>query len=167
MKNLLKVAIALVLMFTFSKSEAQIKAGVGAVYGTGINNLGLSINGKYQIDESWSAAPAFTLFLPKTYLNWSILDLDANYQLPMIETIKGLYAIGGLNLTFYKIKYNYDFGLFDDGLNNSSTGSDAGINLGVGMNLPISEKFDVVPEFRFTLGGASFLRLSVNVLFDL
>lgn len=166
MKNLVKVFIAIVLFFTVTETSAQISAGAGIVYGTNINNVGFSVNGIYEINETWSAAPMFTYFLKKEYVNWSALDLDANYQLSQLKNISGLYAIGGLNLTFFKIKYDFDFG--ELGISNGSTvGSDVGINLGLGLNMSAGDNLAIAPEIRYTLGGANYLRIGVKVLFGL
>ena len=166
MKNVFKTLIAIVLFFTVAEASAQMSAGAGIVYGTNISNVGFSVNGKYEINEQWSAAPSFTYFLKKDYVNWSALDLDANYQLTELENIGGLYAIGGLNLTFYKIKYNFDFGEYGSS-SGSATGSDAGVNLGLGLNVPAGDNLAIAPEIRYTLGGANYLRIGVKVLFGL
>ena len=65
MKKLLTVVICLVVVFSFSETKAQISAGAGIVYGTNINSIGINANGKYEFNEKWSAAPAFTYFLKK------------------------------------------------------------------------------------------------------
>jgi len=142
-----------------------MSAGFGLVYGTNINNIGFSANGKYEINEKWSAAPSFTYFLKKNSVNWSLLDLDANYQLTEIESLGSLYAIGGLNMTFFKIKYEADLGEYGD-FSDSFTGSDAGVNLGIGLNVPAGD-LAIAPEIKYTLGGANFLRIGVKVMFGL
>lgn len=170
MKKLFTVLTIAVLFFTGYNAKAQISVGPGVVFGTDINNVGFSANGKYEFNEKWSAAATFTYFLKKDYVNWSALDLDANYQITDIENIGGLYAIGGLNLTFWKVKYDYDFdfgeyGTYSD--SGSATGSDAGINLGIGLSVPLGEKLAIAPEIRYTLGGANYLRAGVKVMFGL
>ena len=166
MKNLFKTIVAAIFLLTAAEASAQMSAGAGIVYGTNINTIGFNVNGKYEFNEKWSAAPAFTYFLKKDLVNWSALDLDANYQLTELENIGGLYAIGGLNMTFYKIKYDFDFGEYgsDSG---SITGSDAGVNLGLGLNVPAGEKLVIAPEIKYTLGGANYLRIGVKVMFGL
>lgn len=166
MKKILTAVICLLVVLSFSEAKAQMSAGAGIVYGTNINNVGFSVNGKYEFSEKWSAAPAFTYFLKKNYVNWSALDLDANYQLTKLENIGGLYAIGGLNMTFYKIKYDFDFGEYGSS-SGSATGSDAGVNLGLGLTVPAGEKLSIAPEIKYTLGGANYLRIGVKVLFGL
>lgn len=166
MKNLLKVFLVLTVLFTFSEAKAQMSAGAGIVYGTNINNVGFSVNGEYEFNEKWSAAPAFTYFLKKDYVNWSTLDLDANYQLSEIENIGGLYAIGGLNMTFYKIKYEADYGDYGN-FSESLTGSELGVNLGFGLTVPAGDNLAIAPEIKYTLGGANYLRIGVKVMFGL
>ncbi|SHF65136.1 hypothetical protein SAMN05444274_10758 [Mariniphaga anaerophila] len=170
MKNLFTLLFASILFFAVPEAGAQISVGPGVVFGTDINNIGFSVNGKYDFNEKWSAAPSFTYFLKKDFVNWSALDLDANYQLTQIENIGGLYALGGLNFTFWKIKYEYDYDLGEYGDfagTLDGTGSDVGLNLGLGLNIPAGEKLAIAPEVRYTLGGANYLRLGVKVMFGL
>ncbi|MCF8373873.1 MAG: outer membrane beta-barrel protein [Bacteroidales bacterium] len=166
MKNLFKLFAVTILVFTFSKTDAQISVGAGLVYGTDISNIGFTLNGKYEFNEKWSAAPSFTIFLKKDYVNWSALDLDANYQIMEIENIGGLYAIGGINMTFFKIKYDDIYsGL--PGLDNSVTGSEMGINLGVGIDIPVTEKITVAPELKYTIGGFNYLHIGAKALYTI
>ncbi len=65
MKNLLRSVAIAVLVFVASQANAQISAGAGVVFGSDINNIGFSINGKYVINETWAAAPSFTFFFLK------------------------------------------------------------------------------------------------------
>jgi opacity protein-like surface antigen len=165
MKNLFKAFIAIVLFFTVAEASAQISVGPGIVYGTDINNIGISVNGKYEFNETWAAAPSFTYFLKKDYVNWSALDFDANYQITELENIGGLYAIGGLNMTFYKIKID---GLSDWlGGDDSVTGSNTGLNLGIGLNYAASEKFIIAPELKYTISSGGYLRAGVKIMFGL
>jgi hypothetical protein len=164
MKNLFKTFFIVLFVFVITEASAQITVGPGIVYGTDINNIGISANGKYVFTEKWSAAPSFTYFLKKNGLNWSALDLDANYQLSEIENLGSLYAIGGLNVTFFKFKYDADFGEWGD-YSSSVSGSDAGVNLGLGLNVAATEKFALAPEIRYTLGGGNYLRIGVKVMF--
>lgn len=166
MKNLLKTLFAVLFFFSVYEASAQMSAGGGIVYGTNINNIGISVNGKYEINEKWSAAPAFTYFFKKDFVNWSALDLDGNYKLTEIENIGGLYAIGGLNLTFYKIKIDADLGEFGD-YSSSVTGSNAGVNLGLGLNVPVGDNFIIAPEIKYSISNGSYLRAGVKFMFGI
>lgn len=166
MKNLLNPLFAVFLFFSVSEASAQMSAGGGIVYGTNINSIGISVNGKYEINEKWSAAPAFTYFLKKDFVNWSALDLDANYQLTEIENVGGLYAIGGLNVTFYKIKIDADFGEYGD-YSSSVKGSNAGVNLGLGLNVRAGDNFIIAPEIKYSISNGSYLRAGVKIMFGM
>jgi opacity protein-like surface antigen len=164
MKNLLRSVVIAVVLFAAGQANAQISAGAGVVFGSDINNIGFSINGKYVINETWAAAPAFTFFLEKDYVSWSVLDLDVNYQLTNIDKLGSLYAIGGLNMTFWKIDFGDEFeDVWGFGVN--ETGSDIGVNLGLGLDVPLTEQLVLAPELRYTLGGANFFRAGVKLLY--
>ncbi len=168
MKNLFKVFIvfAIVSTFSFSEADAQISAGGGLYYGTGINNIGISIDGKYQFTEEWSAAPAFTYFLKKDGLTWMALDLDANYKFVDLDDVGGLYGIGGLGMTFAHYKIDADFGEYGD-FSASGTTSTVGLNLGVGLEIPLSEKMAVSPEMKYTISNGGYFRIGAKIMFGL
>jgi hypothetical protein len=166
MKKFFLATIVFAFFFSSFQASSQISAGGGIVYATDINNIGISANGKYQINETWSAVPTFTYFFKKNGITWSALDLDANYNITEIENLGSLYALGGLNMTFFKWKYDADFGEFGD-FSGSASGSDAGVNIGAGLNIAKNEKFAIAPELRYTLGGANYLRVGVKIMFGL
>jgi hypothetical protein len=171
MKNLLKVVICVaVVVFSFSTTKAQISVGPGLVYGTDINNIGFSINGKYEFNEKWAAAPSFTYFLKKDDLTWSALDFNANYQFTEIENIGGLYGIGGLGLTFWGFDSKEtgldEFAEFYGGSLDTNT-TELGVNLGLGLNIATTEKLAIAPEIMYTFGGTNYLRIGVKVMFGL
>ena len=180
MKNLLKTFIILAVVFSFSvnESKAQMSAGGGVWYGTNINTVGFSVNGKYQFDESWSADPAFTYFLKKDGLTWMSLDLDANYIITEIDNVGSLYGIGGLNVTFFNFKIDYNFEeytiqtksatVYDPygSINGTSiSGSNFGVNLGIGLKIPVGESMAVAPEIRYTIIDGGYLRIGAKFMF--
>lgn len=166
MKSLFKATIAIVLFFTVTNASAQISAGGGLVYGTDINNIGFSLNGNYEFNEKWSAAPSFTYFLKKDYLTWSSLDLNANYQITDVENIGALYGIGGLALTFWGFDAG-GLGLEEySGLLDTNT-MEFGISIGAGLNISTSEKMAIAPEIMYTIGGVNYLRLGVKLMIKL
>ncbi|OQX80570.1 MAG: hypothetical protein B6D64_03025 [Bacteroidetes bacterium 4484_276] len=161
MKSLIKVFAVLIVLGSFSEVKAQISGGLGLVYATNISNIGININGKYDFDETWSAAPTFTYFFKKDNITWTVLDLDANYKITDLDKIGSLYALAGLNMTFYSWKYEYG------GYSDSDTGLDVGINLGAGLNIPVNEKINIAPEVRYTLGGANYFRIGAKVMYSI
>ena len=167
MKNLFKVFIVLAIVstFSFTEAKAQISVGGGLWYGTNINNIGISIDGKYAFTEEWSAAPAFTYFLPKSGFTWMTLDLDANYQITEFDGVGGLYGIGGLGMTF--ARFDWDDGLGSILGSSSYTSTSVGLNLGAGLEIPLNEKMAVSPEMKITIGNGTFFRIGAKFMFGL
>ena len=168
MKNLFKafIVLAVVLSFSITESKAQMSAGGGLWYGTNINTIGISINGKYEFTEEWSADPAFTYFIPKDGFTWMVLDLDANYQITEFDGVGGLYGIGGLGMTFAHYKIDADFGTFGD-YSASGTSTTVGLNLGAGLEIPLNEKMAVSPEMKITISNGTFFRIGARFMFGL
>ena len=181
MKNLFKTFLlfAVVSFFSITESKAQMSAGGGVVYGTSINTVGFSVNGKYEFTDKWSADPAFTYFLKKDGVTWMALDLDANYILTEIDNVGKLYGIGGLNVTFYKINYEFDLteytlnhtksaSVYDPGTtvySTSASGSNIGLNLGIGLKVPVGNGMAVSPEIRYTIADGGYLRIGAKFMF--
>ena len=167
MKNLLKVlfVFAIVSTFSFSEADAQISAGGGLYYGTNINTIGISINGKYAFTEEWSAAPAFTYFIPKDGFTWMVLDLDANYKFMEFDGVGGLYGIGGLGMTFAHFDWGDELGSIMG--SSSYTSTYVGLNLGAGLEIPLNEKMAVSPEMKITIGNGTFFRIGAKFMFGL
>jgi hypothetical protein len=170
MKTLVKSLLVLILFFVVAQSQAQISVGGGLWYGSDISSIGISVNGKYAFNEKWSAAPAFTYFLEKDYVKWSALDFDANYAITEIENVGALYGIGGLSVTFWKVDYGttLDMGEYGSyGIDLDASGSDVGLNLGVGLNIAASEKFAIAPELKYTISDGGYFRMGAKILFGL
>jgi opacity protein-like surface antigen len=171
MKNLLKVVICLaVVIFSFSSAKAQIRVGGGLWYGTDINNIGISLNGEYELNEKWAVAPAFTYFLKKDYVTWSTLGLNANYNITEIENVGSLYGIGGLGFTFWGFDAK-DTGLGEwaeyVGESLDTNTIEFGVNIGAGLDIGISDKVIVAPELMYTFGGVNYLRIGAKIMFGL
>ncbi len=66
-------------------------------------------------------------------------------------------------MTFWKVDFGDEYDDFFGGLD--ATGSDIGINLGLGLDVPLTEQLVLAPEVRYTLGGANFFRAGVKLLY--
>lgn len=151
------------LMLIASSSMAQIKVGGGIWYGSDINTVGISVDGKYLFTEEWAAAGRFTYFFDSD-INWSSLDLDANYTFTTIENVGTLYGLAGLDFLFFKYDIGIDmggYGMYSDSFNETYVG----FNLGLGMNYALSETLDLNPELRYTFGNANFFRIGATLLY--
>ncbi len=164
MKNVFKTILVIIIAFSITEVKAQKSVGAGVAYATNINSIGFNLNGNYVINEKWSAAPSFTYFLKKDYVTWMALDLDANYLFSEMENLGSLYAIGGLNMTFFNMDYEIDMGEYGGYYETSFSGSDFGVNLGIGLLISAGEKLQLAPEIRYTLGGANYARVGVKVM---
>ncbi len=141
-----------------------MSAGGGLWYGTGINNIGISIDGKYEFNESWAAAPAFTYFLPKDGFTWMVLDLNANYMITEFDGVGGLYGIGGLGMNFSHYKIDANFGALGN-YSASGTTTTVGLNLGVGLNVPLSDNMHIAPEMKITINSGTYFRIGAKFMF--
>ncbi|MCF6357442.1 MAG: outer membrane beta-barrel protein [Draconibacterium sp.] len=142
-----------------------MSVGGGLVYGTSINTIGISINGKYEFTEDWSADPAFTYFIPKDGLTWMVLDLDGNYQITEFDGVGGLYGIGGLGMTFARFDWDDELGSIMG--SSSYTSTTVGLNLGVGLEIPLSESMAVSPEMKLTIGNGTYFRIGAKIMFGI
>ncbi|MBU1012674.1 MAG: porin family protein [Bacteroidetes bacterium] len=149
--------ICVIVLFTVTEANAQKKVGGGVWYATEMENVGISINGAYFFSDNFSVAPSFTYFLEKNHVNWSMLDLDVNYSFTELD-FGNLYAIGGLNLTFFSV----DLG----GWGNAS-GTNTSFNAGIGLGMPIGDNMTLCPEVRYTFGDGDFLRIGVKLLIEI
>ncbi|RKE03641.1 outer membrane beta-barrel protein [Marinifilum flexuosum] len=179
MKNRLVLIIVTVLAVCFSfNSKAQdskVMVGAGLGYATDISNLGIFAKGVYMVNDTWEIAPSFTYYFKKDYTNWSSLDFNGQYVFSANEK-NSFYAIGGLNLTFWKVKLeSSDFGVDDEYLEGvgdlisselESNGSDVGVNIGVGSRFALSDKMYFNADIKYTLGGANYLSMGVGILYN-
>jgi len=161
MKKLYFIAIVALALFTTSNINAQYKVGGGLVYGSDINNIGISVNAGYNFTENWVGEADFTYFFKNNMVKFSALDFDANYILDM-----GLYPIAGINLTFVGIDIpEMDLGEYGSFGGTSASSTEFGINIGVGYNVSISDVLVLSPEMRYTLGGANYFRAGVKLMY--
>ncbi|HRI58499.1 MAG TPA: outer membrane beta-barrel protein, partial [Saprospiraceae bacterium] len=139
------ILLTLILMAGIQlAANAQLRLGAGLGYGTDIEELGLQLRGVYTISDPWRGAADFVFYFDGVE-DLSIWELNLNAHYAFItDEKKTVYALAGLNF----LKFNYDA---------SSTfadNSDTGLNLGAGLELPISGPFEFFSEARITLGGS-------------
>jgi hypothetical protein len=177
MKNKLILVFASVLTLCFSLTskaqDSKILAGAGLNYATDISTMGISAKGVYLASDTWEIAPAFTYYFKKNNVNWSTLDFDGHYVFSVSDK-STFYAIGGLNVTFWKWSYDSDdsygdeYDEYDDyfgGFDLDASGSDIGFNIGVGSRFAISDKMYFNGDLKYTLGGSNFLSVGAGLLY--
>lgn len=192
MKSSIKVAAIVALLFitgiSIKAQQSKIMAGGGLDYASEIKNIGLSLKGVYLINDNWEGAAGFTYYFKKNYTTWSALNFDGHYVFSANETMN-FYALGGLNVTFYKIKIDgvtYDLGSewgteypvdeyseynpyaeLQSSLNSSleSSGSEVGVNVGIGGRYALTESLYLNGEAKYTIGGADYFNIGVGILY--
>ncbi|MBI9062022.1 MAG: hypothetical protein JEZ14_08525 [Marinilabiliaceae bacterium] len=192
MKSTIKLAIIAIAAFTLSTStsaqESKIMAGGGLSYASEINNIGLFAKGIYLINDSWEGAGTFTYFFKKDYTTWTALDFNGHYVFSSNESTS-FYALGGLNMTFYKIKIDGvssdlggDWGIdytgdemgeynpYADmqstlGSSFESSGSEIGFNIGIGGRYALTESLYLNGEAKYTLGGADYFSIGAGLMY--
>lgn len=175
MKNKLILVFATVLSVFYSLTtqaqDSKIMAGAGLKYATDISTMGIEAKGVYLASDTWEIAPAFTYYFKKDNVSWSTLDFDAHYVFSADESMT-FYAIGGLNVTFWKWEIdgvssgNDEFDDLFGGLSGiDGSGSDVGVNIGVGSRFAISDNMYFNADLKYTIGGADYLSVGVGVLY--
>jgi len=175
MKNkLILVCVTVLSVFVSLTTQAQdskIMAGAGLKYATDISTMGIEAKGVYLASDTWEIAPGFTYYFKKNNVNWSTLDFDAHYVFSADESMT-LYGIGGLNVTFWKFKMDgvsSGSDEFDDmfgGLSDlDASGSDVGVNIGVGSRFALSDKMYFNADLKYTIGNANYLSAGVGILY--
>lgn len=168
MKNHWKTILIFFGLFSiYSNSYAQVKIGAGLAYGTGINNIGITAKGHYQVNEVWEGAASFTFFLtgedaPGIDLNVWEFNADAHYIVSSNDKFT-FYPLAGLSIAGVTVDFNTGF----PGLDGKSTNTELGINLGAGIELGISNAISGVAEVKYVAGGFDQLVLNAGILFAL
>lgn len=160
MKRRLFFTVIIIGVITVSSLKAQLSVGPGVLYGTKIEQAGISATGHYDITKMFGVMAGYTYFIPKNSLDWWSLDFDATYNCYTQSEKSKLYALAGLDLLYYKFPTSA-------GYVGSNSLSYTGVNVGAGWKLGIGHKMDLVPEVRYTLGNANYLRFGAKLMFGL
>lgn len=178
--------VVMTAIFTFgvNAQENPILGGAGVAYATELDGVGIFLGGVYQITPQWEGAASYTFFFKKDNVNWSTLDLNAHYVFFRTDNA-AVYGLAGLNFLFWKVKYA-DFDFYDDDYwdfggvsqnksatasqatlsSKSFTGSETGLNLGVGGRVGLTDKLWLNPEIKYVIGDGDFLGIRVGLLYN-
>lgn len=153
--------LGLLLAFNMSgyAQEGRVQLGPGLAYGGEAENLGISVDGYYTINEQFRAGAAFIYFFPEDNINHYTVDLNGNYIFHREEPWMA-YGIAGLNI----FTYSWDSDV--EGIDGSE--SELGLNLGAGVEY--TRNFgNLFGELKLAgVGGdANQLVLGAGVRFDI
>jgi outer membrane immunogenic protein len=170
--------LTLIMTATLYVSAQDKNVGVGLAYGTEIEKPAIFVNGQYFINDKLAITPSFIFYFPRkeevsgsgytsksTSTFWE-LNADVNYYF-LDESVK-LYAIGGLNITGSKYKYEANYPSFPSlNSNTSVSGTEVGLNLGIGIDFKTSGKMVPFLQTKYTLGDFDQLVLMGGLRFGL
>ena len=174
MKKLLLTSCAIFgLLLAFNTSsyaqEGRIQVGPGLAYGGLVENLGISVDGYYTINEKFRAGAKLTYFFPdkeefpggEVSYNYFAVDLNGNYIFHNEDQLMA-YGIAGLNILSVSVDAE------GDGFSGSDSESELGLNLGAGVEYAL-DFGNLFGELTYAgIGGnGDQLVLGAGVRFDI
>jgi opacity protein-like surface antigen len=164
MKKSILLTVIIAGFMSVSPLKAQFSIGPGVVYGTEIEQVGLSANASFDFLKRLGVMGDYTYFFKKNSLEWWTLDFDATLDVLRFSETSKLYGLAGVNWTYYS---------FPEGTYSTGSGSKTytGFNLGAGWKIGVANKMSVVPEVRYTFASlessSGYLRFGVKLMFGL
>src|SRR5690625_2111284 len=164
MKKIIRISylvFGLFLAFNLSNyaqaQDGRIQIGPGLAYGNEAENLGISVDGYYTINDQFRAGAAFTYFFPENDVTHYTIDLNGNYIFHQDEQLMA-YGIAGLNI----FTYSWDIAGSDD------SQTELGLNVGAGIEYALNVG-NLFGELKLTgiAGDADQLVLGAGIRFDI
>lgn len=154
MKKLLSFSIILLISLGISETaSAQWSAGGGLVYGTEVSEIGLQLNGVYEIDEEWRGSADFIYYFVSGNLSISEFNINAHYVFHDEDELTA-YGIGGINY----LRVSSSFQGF------SASGSEIGLNIGAGLEYDL-EFANLFAEAKFAISSFDQLVIASGLRF--
>ncbi len=173
-----KILFTIMLLLSIvTLTSAQLKVGGGLWYTSDIKSLGISANINYDFTENWTGSVGYSYVIKNNYTKMSILDFDANYN-NLLGDIK-LYPILGFSLTFLSVNEDIDLGPYYEEYSLKSSNeyypeviynidyseTDFGVNIGAGYIIDVKDNLQLMPEVRYTVGGANYFRGGAKLMY--
>lgn len=153
MKTFKTLLLAIFFIGFACTAQAQFRIGPLVAFG-GSTDIGIGAKAKFDLDDKFKISPS-VIFLGSNDLR-SITEFngDAHYAFTNNEDAL-FYGIGGLNIEATSSDLD------------AVSGIDIGINLGVGAEFVIAEKFNAFAEAKFGVGGSSQFLVSGGIYLSL
>jgi opacity protein-like surface antigen len=180
------VILPLIILIISSANGQFTKIGGGLTYGTGyhFNNerglvadlnrsprAGIIVKGIYELKLPVYLSPSFTYFIPRTNLTGTpagngeetrsssiMFDLNGHYVFNSDDRFE-FYALGGLNITFAKIKRI--------GISYSGTDNVPGLNIGAGTSIKLTETMVIFGEIKFIVSKYDQVLVNAGTLVNI
>jgi outer membrane immunogenic protein len=150
MKKQLFLIAVVGFLFAAGSASAQ-KIGVFLGYGTEVEELGIGVNGEFNINSKVSIAPSFIFWFPEDPYSWWEFNANVNYYFTTAGSAD-FYGLAGINLFSYDVEGG-------DGQ------SEVGLNLGAGANFNIGKNWEPFTELKFVIGDVDQLGLFFGAKF--
>jgi opacity protein-like surface antigen len=128
-------------------SAEGISAGGGFVYGTEIEELGIQLNGYYDLGdvvENLRVGGDFTYFFAPEGLTYWTLNANGHYIFLRPDALM-VYGLAGLNLSHVSI----DLGFV------TASDDEIGLNLGAGLEYSVVEQLGLYAEIKYVISEAN------------
>lgn len=141
-KLFLVAAFAMVSAF----ASAQVAVGVHTLYGTGVENLGIGVRGRYDISDKFRADANFNYYFKKNNLEFWDLNANLHYLFNITDKFT-VYPMAGLGYANVKSSYEYkDLGIVYK--TNDNYGKFC-VNFGGGVDYALTEDLYLNAEVRY------------------
>lgn len=133
--------------------------------------IGISVTGTYKLDLPVTIATSFGYFMPRSNeivqavggkassrVSSMMFDINGHWVFYSPGRVE-FYALGGLNITFARLKLS--------GLSSGENDNAIGLNLGAGIYLKVAEQFGLFAEAKYIASKYAQAMINAGVLFNL
>jgi hypothetical protein len=182
MRKLLTATLAAAFMLMIAipamAQQGEMKLGPTLNFGTSsAGSLGIGAKFVYGISDKIDLVPEFIYYLKKDFYSQMLINADAAYTFTESNQYK-FYGIAGLTAQLWSVDWDTDLDLdyeyeyksddLDDLLDASSSGTNFGINAGVGTHYFLSDNMHLVGEARYVIiSDYAQLLVTAGILFKL
>ncbi|MBQ9184706.1 MAG: porin family protein [Bacteroidales bacterium] len=157
MKKLVIAVVALLMSISAFAQQGDKAIGVNLVYGSEIKNIGLGIKGQYFFLDNVRGEASFNYFMKKD--NVKLWELNANAHYMLGNESMWFYPLAGFNLANVKAEYYLNGGTISD------SESKLGLNLGAGIQFPVSEMLDFTAEAKYVISDYDQFVIGIGLLY--
>lgn len=147
-KLFLVAAFAMVSAF----ASAQVAVGVHTLYGTGVENLGIGVRGRYDITDKFRADANFNYYFKKNNLEFWDLNANLHYLFNITDkfTVYPMAGLGYANVKSSWVEQYYDQKerIVKEKETNNNYGKFC-VNFGGGVDYALTEDLYLNAEVRY------------------
>ena len=135
------IAVMMLVSTAMFAEKGDTWVGVNANYGmhSDYKNFGVGVKAQWEFMDNIRLEPSFNYYFKKDYLSMYDLNLNVQYLIP-VGGVK-IYPLAGVTLLGEKVSY----GGF------SSSNSDIGLNLGAGVEFPLTDVLKLNIEGKYQI----------------